>query len=118
VYAAENQIDPVSRSLKIRATADNSKNLLKPGAFVRVNFNLNVIDNALMIPTEAIVAILKGQQVYTVKNGKAVATPIDIGIRTDTKVQVTNGLAVGDTVLTSGLMGIKPGASVKVSVVR
>jgi len=118
VYAAENQIDPVSRSLKIRATADNSKNLLKPGAFVRVNFNLNEIDNALMIPTEAIVAILKGQQVYTVKNGKAVATPIDIGIRTDTKVQVTNGLAVGDTVLTSGLMGIKPGASVKVSVVR
>lgn len=116
VYAAENQIDPVTRSLKIRATADNSKNLLKPGAFVRVNFNLNEIDDALMIPTESIVAILKGQQVYTVKNGKSVATPIDIGIRTDTKVQVTKGLASGDTVLTSGLMGIKAGANVTVKI--
>ena len=118
VYAAENQIDPITRSLKIRATADNSKNLLKPGAFVRINFKLSEINNALMIPTESIVAILKGQQVYTVKNGKAIATPIDIGIRTDTKVQVVSGLTAGDTVLTSGLMGIKAGANVRVDKIQ
>ncbi len=112
VYAAENQIDPITRSLKVRASADNSKNLLKPGAFVRINFNLNEINNALMIPTESIVAILKGQQVYAVKNGKATPTPVEIGIRTDTKIQIIKGLSVGDTVLTSGLMGLKPGAGV------
>ncbi len=118
VYAAENQIDPVTRSLKVRATADNSKNLLKPGAFVRVNFNLNEIDKALMIPTESIVAILKGQQVFTVKNGKATPTPIDIGIRTDSKIQVVKGLTEGDTVLTTGLMGIKPGANIIIKEIK
>ncbi len=113
VYATENQIDPIARTLKLRATAENPNFILKPGAFVKVNFSLKEIDNALMVPTEAIVPILKGQQVYISKNGKAQALNVEVGVRTDTKIQIMNGVHAGDTIITSGLMSIKPDMPVK-----
>ena len=117
VYATENQIDPISRTLKLRATAPNPSGKLKPGAFVKVDFSLKEIDNALMVPTEAIIPILKGQQIFVARGGIATPLTIDVGVRTDTKIQVLGGVQLGDTVITSGLMGLKPGAKVKFSTV-
>ena len=117
VYATENQIDPIARTLKIRATASNPGNKLRAGAFVKVDFSLKEINNALMVPTEAIIPVLKGQQVMVSKNGKATPMNVEVGVRTDTKIQVTSGIQVGDTVITSGLMGIKPDMRVKITTV-
>jgi membrane fusion protein, multidrug efflux system len=113
VYATENQIDPVSRTFKLRANAQNPGNKLRAGAFVKVDFSLKEIDNALMIPTEAIIPILKGQQVMVSRDGQSEAVKVEVGVRTDTKIQILTGLQVGDTVITSGLMGIKPKVKVK-----
>ncbi len=118
VYATDNQIDPISRSLKIRATAQNVNGKLKPGAFVKVDFSLKEIGNALMIPTEALIPILKGQQVFVSKDGKAKAITVEVGIRTDSRIQILNGIQVGDTVITSGLMSMKPDTKVKFSTVQ
>lgn len=118
VYAMDNQIDPITRSLKIRATAQNPSGRLKPGAFVKVDFSLKEIDNALMIPTEAIVPILKGQQVFISKDGKAKAVVVEVGVRTDSRIQILNGIQAGDTIITSGLMGMKPDTKVKFSSVQ
>ena len=118
VYATENQIDPITRTFKIRATAANPGGKLKAGAFVKVDFSLKDIGNALMIPTEAMIPILKGQQVFVAKNGVAKAVKIDVGVRNDIKIQVTSGISVGDTVVTSGLMGLKDGAKVKFTTVQ
>lgn len=118
VYATENQIDPTTRTFKIRATAANPNGKLKAGAFVKVDFSLKEISNALMIPSEAMIPILKGQQVFVSKNGIAKAVPFDYGFRNDVKVQALSGLSVGDTVITSGLMGIKEGAKVKFTSVQ
>jgi membrane fusion protein, multidrug efflux system len=113
VYATENQIDPISRTFKLRANAQNPGNKLRAGAFVKVDFSLKEIDNALMIPTEAIIPILKGQQVMVSRDGQSEAVKVEVGVRTDTKIQILTGLQVGDTVITSGLMGIKPKIKVK-----
>lgn len=118
VYATENQIDPTTRTFKIRATAANPSGKLKAGAFVKVDFSLKEINNALMIPSEAMIPILKGQQVFISKNGVAKAVPFEYGFRNDVKVQAISGLSVGDTVITSGLMGIKDGAKVKFTSVQ
>ncbi len=118
VYAMDNQIDPISRSLKIRATAQNPNGKLKPGAFVKVDFSLKEIGNALMIPTEAIIPILKGQQVYVAKDGKSKAIVVEVGVRTDTRIQILNGIQVGDTIITSGLMSLKPDTKIKFSTVQ
>ena len=118
VYAVDNQIDPITRTLKVRATAANPGNKLRAGAFVKVDFSLKEIDNALMVPTESIIPILKGQQVMIARNGIATVAKIDVGVRTDAKIQATAGLQVGDTVITSGLMGLKPDTKVKFSTVQ
>jgi membrane fusion protein, multidrug efflux system len=115
VFATDNQIEPTTRTLKVRAQAPNKGGKLKPGGFVKVNLKLKNTENALLVPTEAIVPILKGQQVYLIKNGLAVPTKIEIGLRTDAKVQVTLGVQAGDTVLISGLMGLKPQSPVRVT---
>ena len=118
VYATDNQIDPITRSLKIRASVPNPKGSLKPGAFVKVDFSLKEIGNALMIPTEAIIPILKGQQIFVSKDGKAKPVVVEVGVRTDTRIQILNGIQVGDTVITSGLMSMKPETKVKFSTVQ
>ncbi len=118
VYAMDNQIDPITRSLKIRATAQNPSGKLKPGAFVKVDFSLKEIGNALMIPTEAIVPVLKGQQVFVARDGKAKVVSVEVGVRTDARIQILSGIQVGDTIITSGLMGMKPDTKVKFSSVQ
>ncbi len=113
VYAIDPQINTSTRSLMVRAKADNPRNKITPGAFARVEILLDKIENALMIPTQAIVPVLKGQQVYVSKDGKAVSTPVEIGVRQDKFVQVTKGIQAGDTIVTTGVMGLRPGASLR-----
>lgn len=114
VYAFEPSIDIASRSMVLRAKAENASNLLKPGAFARIQLSLGKDDQAIMVPTQAIIPILKGQQVYVSQQGEAVAIPVVIGFRGDKKVQILQGVNVGDTVITTGLMSLKPGAKVQI----
>jgi membrane fusion protein (multidrug efflux system) len=69
-----------------------------------------------MVPTEAIVPVLKGKTVFVSRGGKAEVQNIETGIRTDSTIQVVNGINVGDTVITSGLMQLRPGMGVKANV--
>jgi len=114
VFAFEPGIDVSSRSLKIRARANNPNNKLRPGAFAKIELVLDKNTNALMVPTQAIVPILKGQQVFICKNNIAEAIPVETGLRNETKVQIINGLQDGDSVIITGLMGLKAGASLKI----
>lgn len=114
VMAIEPRIDMATRSLHIRAISANTKEDIYPGAFARVELALADIDSAIMIPTESIVPELKGQKVYRVKNGKAEPVKVITGLRTDKYIQITDGLLAGDTVITSGLMQLKPNGAVKV----
>lgn len=113
VYAFDPKIDPATRSLKARALIDNAKREIFPGSFARVALVLRT-NNSVTIPTMAVIPELRGQKAYVVKDGKAVSVPITIGIRTDTTVEVLSGLKAGDTVAVSGIMGLKPGVSVKI----
>ena len=115
VYAIEPKIDLTTRTLQVRAICPNPKGDVYPGAFARVQLALNEIDSALMIPTEAVIPDLKGKKVYRIKNGQAEFVKIITGLRTDTKIQVVEGLSVGDTIITRGIMQLKPGSAVKVT---
>ena len=67
-----------------------------------------------MIPTQAIVPVLKGKQVFVVRNGKADTVSVVTGIRNDSAVQVISGLFAGDSVITTGLLQLRPGNDVKI----
>jgi membrane fusion protein (multidrug efflux system) len=113
VIALDPKVDEDLRTLKIRARASNQNGRLLPGMFVRVNVPLGT-DRSIMIPTEAIVPILKGKKVFVMKEGKAAEAIVKTGLRTDTDVQIEEGLTVGDSVIVSALMSIKPNLSVQV----
>lgn len=115
IYAIEPQIDANTRTLQIRARADNSSGTLIPGSFASVTLPLNMLRNAILIPTQAVVPVQDGKKVYVVKGGKASERMIETDTRTDSSVVVSTGLAKGDTVITTGLMTIKEGSPVKIS---
>jgi membrane fusion protein (multidrug efflux system) len=113
VYAIEPTIDPATRNMVIRAIAQNDGQLF-PGAFVNVKVALQTIPDAIMVPTASIIPVLKGQKVYTAKGDSVVEKMVKIGLRTGDALQITEGLAPGDTLITSALMQLKKGAKIKV----
>lgn len=118
VYAREPKIDPQTRSVKVRAIAQNSDRKLIPGAFAKLTINLGTIPDAISIPSEAIVPAITGQTVMVVRNGSATVQPVKSGIRTANTTQITEGLAVGDTIIITGLLTVRPGMAVKPVIVE
>lgn len=106
IIAIDPKIDEDLRTLRVRATASNSQGRYLPGMFVRVELPLGD-EKSLMIPSEAILPILKGKKVFVMKDGKATEAIITTGLRTDTEVQVLEGLSEGDSVVVSALMTVK-----------
>jgi len=103
---------PVVRSISCRARLANSGDKLKPGMFVRVRLAFGERKGALMIPEQAIVTGAK-PIVYAVVEGKAKAAPVKLGARLAGKVEVLEGLAAGDVVVTAGQMRLRDGAGVR-----
>ena len=118
ISAIEPKVDPVSRTIALRAIAANESGALFPGAFAHIDLRMGERNDALLIPTEAIIPILKGQKVFLYKGGLAVESRIETGVRTDTKAEVISGIQAGDTVLTSGIMQLKSGSPVKLKSIK
>jgi len=112
VYAIEPIIDEATKSIKLRAQFNGTPNFY-PGVFVLVQVNLTESAKAIMVPTQCIIPTLKGQKVFIYKNGNAIETPVKIGFRNDQMIQIMEGLTAGDTVLTTGLLGIKKDSKIK-----
>jgi membrane fusion protein (multidrug efflux system) len=115
VYAREPRIDPNTRTLKVRAISANPGGGLLPGQFVRIELNLDRKENVLMVPTEAVVPELNSSKVFVLNNGIISEKKIETGIRTATHLEVTSGLNHGDTVITTGILQVRIGMPVKVS---
>ena len=114
VYAVEPRIDPITRTLQVRARTGNRSGELIPGAYTEIEIIIDENDNALKIPTEALVPDISGEMVYLYQKGKAVPRPVETGIRTGTDVEITNGVAKGDTVITSAIIQLRPGIDVQI----
>jgi membrane fusion protein (multidrug efflux system) len=118
VYAMESKIDLATRSIRVRALCSNSDGKLFPNSFATIKLNLFPNQQSIFIPARAIVPLIDGEQVFIVKNGKAMAVKIISGIRTETEVEVEKGLQPSDTLVLSGLLQIKEGMPVVPKVKR
>lgn len=116
VYAVEAKIDPVTRTIKVRAKSENDKNKLVPGAFAKVEIVLEKMSRAIAIPSQSIIPEMNGQKVFLVKNGKAVSTPVEPGIRTDIETEIINGVTDGDTLAVTGLLQLRDGIDVNAAI--
>ncbi len=114
IYAIEPKIDVTTRTLELRAAYVNNGKKLLPGAFALIELSLNQIEDALLIPTQAIIPEAKGQKIYVSNKGKAQVRKVEIGIRTDERIQITKGIEAGDTVIITGIMQLRPDAVLKI----
>lgn len=112
IYAIEPRVDEMTKTIKARAAYDGTQHFY-PGSFVKVFANLGKTENALMVPTECVIPTLKGQKVFISKNGIATEVIVTIGVRTDDKIQIIDGVQAGDTVITTGLLSVKKDSELK-----
>ena len=114
LYAMDSHVDPQTRTYTVRAKYENHKGELVPGRYVSVNLTTRSFENALAVPSEAIVSEMGIDKVFLYKNGTA--TPVEIikGLRTDKQVQVLGGVTIGDTVIVSGTMQLRTGQKVNI----
>jgi membrane fusion protein, multidrug efflux system len=111
VSVIEPAIDASTRSLQIRGLCSDPKGLL-PGGFAEVTLTLDGTAQGFVIPSQAIVPSPRGQGVYLIETGKAKLQPVEVGIRTEDKVQILRGLKQGDVIATTNLLRIRPGLEV------
>lgn len=112
VYATESHVDPTTHTFAMRALYTNTDGKLMPGRFANVVLKTQEYDNAITIPSQAIVPEMGIDKVYLYKNGKAEPVTITKGIRNEARVQVLQGLNVGDTIITSGTLQLRTGLKV------
>lgn len=111
IYATQPVINQETRMFGVRAISKNKSGLI-PGSFVNLSYSLGEIENALMAPTQAIVPVLNGQRVWKLTNGKAQQISVELGIRTPDFIQLIGDLSPNDTIITTGLLGLREGVTV------
>lgn len=112
VYAVEPAIDTATRTILLRALAANPESRLLPGAYASVEVELDEISDALMVPTTALSPGARERVVFVVEDGKAQPRSVETGVRLNREIQIVSGIAAGDTVITSGLLQLRPGMPV------
>lgn len=118
VIATEGGIDAGTRNIKSRALVNSKSKDLVPGAFTNVQLTLGENKNAIMIPTQAIIPQERNKSVIVSKKGTAHFVVVTTGVRKESMVEITNGVNVGDTVITNGLLFLKEGVKLSFSNVK
>jgi membrane fusion protein (multidrug efflux system) len=114
VLATENSVDQNTRTLKVRAVVDEKHPELIPGVFAKENLQLGKNDKALMVPTQSVIPTARNKQVIVLRKDSALYSVVETGVRDSVFVHITSGVKVGDTVVTTGLMAIRPSTKIKI----
>lgn len=104
--AVDPLVDPNGRAVVCRALLPNNQGKLRPGMFARVRLVFGTREDALMIPEQAVVTGNK-TTVFVVNEGKVSEVPVRLGVRRDARVEVLEGLQVGDVIVTAGQLKLR-----------
>lgn len=117
VQTINSQIDPVTRTVKIRAIMPNPDKLLRPGLLITINLLRNE-RQALLIPEESLLKRSDKNYVFVItnKDGKQIATQreITIGTREPGTIEVLSGLNEGENIISHGLIKVRDGMEVTI----
>ncbi len=111
IEALEPRLDRETRMLRIRGLLPNPGGRIPPGASAGIELPLSGAVESIMVPSTAVLPDISGQTVFMYRGGKAVPVSVIAGYRTDEKVEI-EGVNPGDTLILSGLIQMRPGASV------
>jgi membrane fusion protein (multidrug efflux system) len=108
IMATESGVTQETRSLMIRAIVQNKDAGLVPGVFAKVVLDFDPDPNAIVVPTQAILPQARGKKVIVYQGGIAKFMDVTTGIRDSSNIQITSGLKAGDTIITTGLLSVRP----------
>jgi membrane fusion protein, multidrug efflux system len=114
VLTLDNQIDPSTGTVRIKAMFDNKDHALFPAQFVNVQVLADTKRNQIVVPA---VAVQHGPQstfVYTIKEGKAVVRPVTVGLVDGDRATITGGLEAGEQVITDSTDRLREGSAVEI----
>ncbi|MGE9270111.1 MAG: efflux RND transporter periplasmic adaptor subunit [Verrucomicrobiales bacterium] len=115
VEQVDTRVDPVTRSITVRTTIDNESHELLPGMLMSVSLQRNERE-AIAVPERALVPLGKNQAVFVLMEDSTVKrVGVELGARVPGFVEIVDGLAVGDQVVTDGVAVLRDGSPVTVS---
>ncbi len=115
VAATEANVMEATRTLTVRAAISGKDPALLPGAFAKVQLSFDPDPNTILVPTQAVLPQARGKKVILYKGGIAVFTDVTTGVRDSARVQITEGLKAGDTVVVTGLLSVRPEAKIQIA---
>ncbi|MBA8877247.1 efflux RND transporter periplasmic adaptor subunit [Phyllobacterium myrsinacearum] len=112
----DNQVDPTTGTVKLKANFPNDKLVLWPGAFVNARLLVQTLTGAIVVPTASVQRGPTGTFVYLLQPDDTVAMhPVTVGQQDDVQAVITNGVAAGDRIITTGFARLQDGAKVQVT---
>jgi len=121
VTAVRTRIDPVTRTVTVRAEIPNDDGRLRPGLLMTIELQKNP-RTALLIPEGALIQRGLESSVFAIREREGVAvaveTPVRTGARIPGRIEITSGLAAGDAVVVHGLMHVRSGQPVAVQMAQ
>ena len=118
VYASEATVSETSRGMNVRCIVQQSDASLVSGAFAKVDMDFAKNSSAILVPSQAILPQARGKKLILYRDGIAKFVDVQTGIRDSANIEITSGVMPGDTIITTGLLGLKPDAKVKLSKVQ
>jgi RND family efflux transporter MFP subunit len=111
LHFVDNNVDPASGTVRVKALFDNRDNRLWPGAFVNVSMTARLLKGAVVVPQAAVIPSARGTLVYAVQDGKAVARPVQVLYAQGDDAAVS-GVKPGERIVLDGRQNLRPGVAV------
>src|SRR6266403_1205952 len=109
----DNQVDPTTGTLKLKAEFPNANFQLWPGQFVNVRLKVDTLAQAIVVPTSAVQRGPAGTFSYVIGEGDIVtAKPVAVTQQNETDAVIASGLSPSDRVMTTGFANLSDGAKV------
>jgi RND family efflux transporter MFP subunit len=114
LFLADRQVDPQTGTIRIAAVFPNPDGFLRPGQFVTIRAQTQVLNNALLVPQPAVNEV-QGTYLVAVlgSDNKAEFRPVKVGPRVGSQWVITDGLKAGEQVIVQGTLKVRPGVTVQ-----
>ena len=116
IVATDPQINATTRNLKVRAVLDGAG--IMPGTFVKVKLDALKNKNSILVPTNAIIPEARAKKMIVIKNGEGVFVEVETGLRGSGFAEIIKGIHVGDSIVVTGVLFVRPKQPVKVRSVK
>lgn len=114
IIAFDNNINPATGTMQVRAEFDNKTGKLTPGAFASLRIRTGLSGNATVVPAIAVRPGITGHFLYRVVDGKAERVNVETGYTNEDFTVITKGVEPGDVIVTDGYSRLTPGAEVSI----